>query len=88
MTRPVIACPVLHKLLRIRYPAGQQADSGGEGQLPIVLEDTDIPYDGCHTMAAAKTKRNILRDYFMNEGQVPGQFKIKNIVTLALCKCK
>ena len=50
-----------------------------------MLKDNDIPYDDCHAMAAAKTQRNILRDYFMNEGQVHGnwtEFKIKNIVIL------
>ena len=73
VTRLVMACLVLHNLLRIRYPTGQQADFGREGQHPIALEDNDIPYDGCNPMAAAKTQRNILRDYFMNEGQVSGQ---------------
>ena len=45
----------------------------GEGQRTIVLESNDIPYDGCNAIGAAKRQRNILRDYFMNEGQVPGQ---------------
>ena len=39
----------------------------------IVLEGNDIPYDSCNAIRAAKRQRNILRDYFMNEGQVPGQ---------------
>ena len=53
MTRLVMACLVLHNLLRIKYAAGQQADFGGEGQPLIVLEDNDIPYNGCNPMAAA-----------------------------------
>ena len=38
----------------------------------IVLEGNNIPYDGCNAIGEAKRQRNILRDYFMNEGQVPG----------------
>ena len=37
----------------------------------IVFEGNDIPYEGCNTIGAAKRQRNILRDYFMNEGQLP-----------------
>ena len=37
VTRLVMACLVLHNLLRIRYPTGQQADFEGVGQPPIVL---------------------------------------------------
>ena len=44
----------------------------GEGQHMIVLEGNDFPYDGCNAIWAAKTQRNILREHFMNEGQVPG----------------
>ena len=69
VNRVVMACPVLHNLLRIRYPTAQQEHFGGEGQ----LEGNDIPYDGCNAIGAAKRQRNILRDYFINEGQVPGQ---------------
>ena len=39
----------------------------------IVLEGNDIPYDGCNAIGAAKRQRNILRDYFMNKEQAPGQ---------------
>ena len=68
-----MACLVLHNLLRIRYPTAQQEDfGGGEGQRMIVLEGND-PYGSCNAIAAAKRQSNILRDYFMNEGQVPGQ---------------
>ena len=72
-TRVVMACLVLHNLLRIRHPTCQQENFGGEGQPLIVLEGNDIPYDGCNPMEAAKRQSNILRDYFMNEGQVPWQ---------------
>ena len=68
-----MACLVLHNLLRIRYPTAQQEDFVGEGQRTIVLKGNDIPYDGCNAIGAAKRQRNILRDYFMNEGQVPSQ---------------
>ena len=69
----VMACLVLHNLLRIRYPTGQLDDFGGEGQPPILLEGNDIPHEGRNPLGAAKTQRNILRDNFMNEGQVPWQ---------------
>ena len=36
-----------------------------------MLEGNDIPYDGCNALGVAKRQRNILRDYFMNEGQLP-----------------
>ena len=39
----------------------------------IVLTGNDVPYDGCNAIGAAKRQRNILRDYFMNEGRVPSQ---------------
>ena len=68
-----MACLVLHNLLRIKYLTPQREDFGGEAQYTIVLEGNDIPYDGCNTIGAAKRQRNILRDYFMNEGQVAGQ---------------
>ena len=67
----VMACLVLHNLLRIRYPTAQQEDFGGEGQRLIVLEGNDIPYDGCNVIEAAKRQRNILRDYFTNEDRSP-----------------
>ena len=70
VNRVVMACLVLHNLLRIRYPTAQQEDSGG--QRTIVLEGNDIPYEGCNAIGAAKRQRNIFRDYFMNEGQLPG----------------
>ena len=73
VTRVVMACIILHNLLRIRYPTGQQDDFWGEGQPVIVLEGNDIPHDGCNTIGAAKRQRNILRDCFLNEGQVPHQ---------------
>ena len=72
VTRLIMACLVLHNLLRIRYPAVQEADFGGRGSASDNALDNDISYDGCHAMAVAKTQRNILRDYFMNEGQVSG----------------
>ena len=71
--RVVMACLVLHDLLRIRYPTAHQEDFGVEGQHPIVLQGNGIPYDGCNPIGAAKRQRNILRDYFMNEMQIPGQ---------------
>ena len=40
------ACLVLHNLLRLRYPTGQQDDFGTDGQHPIVLEGNDIPHEG------------------------------------------
>ena len=69
VNRVIIACLVLHNLLRIRYPTAEQE----EGQHTVVLEGNDIPYHGCNTIGAAKRQRDILRDYFMNEGQVPSQ---------------
>ena len=72
VNRIVMACLVLHNLLRIRYPTAQQEDFGGEGQRTIVLEGNDIPYEGCNAIGAAKRQRNILGDYFKNEGQPPG----------------
>ena len=70
VNRVVMACLVLHNLLSIRYPIAQQEDfgGGGESQHTIVLKGNDNPYDGCNTIGAAKRKKNILRDYFMNEG--------------------
>ena len=44
---------------------------GGGPGYGIVLEGNDIQYDGCNAIGAAKRQRNILRDYFMNEGQLP-----------------
>ena len=59
--------------MRFRYSTAQQEDfGGGEGQCTIVLVGNDIPYEGCNTIGAAKRQRNILRDYFMNKGQLPG----------------
>ena len=63
VNRVVMVCLVMHNLLRIEASL----------QSMIVLEGNDIPYDGCYAIGAAKRQRNILRDYFMNEGQVPGQ---------------
>ena len=71
VNRVFMACLVLNNLLRIRYPTAQQEDFWGEGQPTIMLEDNDIPYEGCNTIGAVKRQRNILRDYFMNEGQLP-----------------
>ena len=73
VNRVVMACLVLHNLLRIRYPTAQQEDFWGEGQHTIGLEGNDIPDDGCNTIGAVKRQRNIFRDYFMGEGQVPGK---------------
>ena len=72
VNRVVMDCIILHNLLRIRYPTAQQEDFGGEDQPTIVLEGNDIPYESCNAIGAAKRQRNILRDYFMNEGQLPG----------------
>ena len=74
VNRVVMAYIVLHSLLKIRYPTAQQEDlGGGEGGQPtIVLEGNDIAYEGCNAIGAAKRQRNILRDHFMNEGQLPG----------------
>ena len=71
VNRFVMACPVLHNLLRTRYPTPEQEDFAGEGQGMIMLESNDIPYDGCNAIGAAKRQRNILRDYFMNGGRSP-----------------
>ena len=71
VNKVVMACIVLHNLLRIRYPTAQQEDFGWEGQPTIVLKGNDIPYEACNAIGAAKIQRNILRDYFMNEGQLP-----------------
>ena len=38
-----------------------------------MLEGNDIPYEGCNAIGPAKRQRNSLRDYFMNERQLPGQ---------------
>ena len=73
VARVVMACLVPHNLLCMRYRTGQQDDLGAEGQPPIVLEGTDIPHEGQNPHEAAKTQKNILRDYFMNDGQVPWQ---------------
>ena len=40
VARVVMACLVLHNLLRMRYSTGQQDDFGGEVKAPIVLEPT------------------------------------------------
>ena len=72
VNRVVMACLVLYNLLRIRYPTAQQEDFGGEVQHTVVLEGNDIPYEGCNAIGPAKRQRNSLRDYFMNEGQLPG----------------
>ena len=81
VNRVVMAYLVLHNLLRIRYPTAQQEDFGGKGQPTIMLEGNDIPYEGCNTIGAAKRQRNILRDYFMNEGQLPGPMDSRYNVT-------
>ena len=48
----VMACLVMHNLLRRRYPTGQAEDFGGEGQPPIVLEGNDIPHEGRNPLEA------------------------------------
>ena len=73
VNRVVMACLVLHNLLRIRYPTAEQEDLVGEDQRTVVLKGNDIPYHGCNAIGAAKRQRDILRHYFMNEGEVPGQ---------------
>ena len=73
VARVVMACLVLHNLLRMRYSTGQQDNLGGEGQAPIVLEGNDFPHEGRKSLEAAKTQRNNPRDYFMDEEQVPWQ---------------
>ena len=72
VNRVVMACLVPHNLLKIRYPTAQQENFWREGLHMIVLEGNDIPCHGCNAIGAAKRQRNILRDYFMNEVQVPG----------------
>ena len=57
VNRVVMACLVLHNLLRIRYPTAPQEDfggGGGGGQLTVVLKGNDIPYVGCNAIGAAK----------------------------------
>ena len=54
-------------------PHRSTGDFGAEGQPPIVLEGIDIPHEGRNPLEAAKTQRNILRDYFMTDGAVPWQ---------------
>ena len=71
VNRVVMACLVLHNLLRIRYPKAQHEDFRGKGQRTIVLQGNDIPYEGCNAIGPAKRQRNILRDYFINERQLP-----------------
>ena len=73
VNRVVMDCLVLHNLLRIRYPTAEQEDLREEGQHTLVLEGNDILYHGYNAIEAAKKQRDILGDYFMNEGQVPGQ---------------
>ena len=73
VNKVVMACLVLHNLLRNRYLTAHEEDFGVEGQHAVVLQGNDIPYDGCNPIGAAKRQRNILRDYFMNEGEIPGQ---------------
>ena len=46
---------------------------GGGGQPMIVLEGNNIPYEGCKAILAVKRQRNILRDYFMIDGQLHGR---------------
>ena len=43
VNRVVMACLVLHSLLRIRYPTTQHEHFVGEGQRTIVLDRNDIP---------------------------------------------
>ena len=57
VARVVMACLVLHNLLRFRYPTGEQEDFGGEGQPPIVLMGNDIPHEGRNPLEAAKPRR-------------------------------
>ena len=71
VNRVIMACLVLHNLLRIRYPTAPQEDLGGEGQCTVVLEGNNIPYEDCNATGAAKRQRNTLRDYFINEGKLP-----------------
>ena len=74
VNRVVMACLVLRNLLRIRYPTAEQEELRHGGPVTVVLIGNDIPYDGCNTIGGAKRQRNILWDYFMNEGQLPGQW--------------
>ena len=46
VARVVMTCLVLHNLLRMQYPTGQQDDFGAEGQALIVLEGNNIPHEG------------------------------------------
>ena len=72
--RIVMACLILHNLLRQQYPTGQYDDFSQDGQPePDLLEENDLPYEGRNPMEFAKRQRNILKDYFNNEGQVPWQ---------------
>ena len=73
VTRVVTVYLVFRNLLRMRYPTGQQDDFGADGQPPIVLEGNGISHEGRNPLEAVKTERNILRDYFMTNGQVPWQ---------------
>ena len=56
MARVVMACLVLHNLLRMQYPTGQQDDFGADGQPLIVLEGNDILHEGRNPLEAAKTQ--------------------------------
>ena len=67
VNRVIMACLVLHNLLRIRYPTAEQEDLGGQHQHTAVFEGNDIPYDGCNAIGAANRQRDILRDYFRND---------------------
>ena len=71
VARVVIACLVLHNLLRMRCPTGQQDDFEADDQPLIVLEGNDIPHEGRNPLEAAKAQRNFLRDYFMTLANGP-----------------
>ena len=73
VARLVMACLVLHNLLKMRYPTGQQDEFGPDGQPPIVLEGNDIPHEGRNPLETAMAQRNFLTDYFMTDGHVPWQ---------------
>ena len=73
MVRLAMSCFTLHNVLRVRYPTGQVDDFGAEGHPQIVLEDNDFPHHGTNPSEAAKAQRDIVRVYFMNEGQLPSQ---------------
>ena len=67
----VTACVVLHNLLRSGREQLQVKNMGLN--LDNVLQGNQLSYGGRNPTEAAKPQRNVLADYFGNEGAVPWQ---------------